>query len=139
MPPELVLLPASSPINIFAFSYWARVAAVGIMVLRHHRPVYNSFLPEDFSLNELSPDLSDKKLRFTPSMGKMWASGETGRLLCSLGGKVLGLLGPVLRRALLTRRYALAQCMQFILQRLDEGGYGSFWNSNFVTIMAFRA
>ncbi len=40
LPPELVLLPRWSPINIYSFASWARGTIVPLLVLFHHRPLF---------------------------------------------------------------------------------------------------
>lgn len=37
--------------------------------------------------------------------------------------------------------WVLSQCVQYVkvVDRLDDGGYGSFWNSNFAAIFALHA
>ncbi|HEY7294555.1 MAG TPA: squalene--hopene cyclase, partial [Dehalococcoidia bacterium] len=39
MPPEAILLPPSCPLNIYAFSSWARATIVPILILRTYQPV----------------------------------------------------------------------------------------------------
>lgn len=137
VPAELILLPASAPISIYAFSYWSRVTAVPIMILRHHRPVHR-IVAEDF-LDELFVNPSDKHLHFTPPLSTLWQDGETGRFCGSLADKALGVLEPILRRVPMSRKYALSCCVRYILDHLDAGGYGAFWNSNFAAVMALHA
>ncbi|KAJ4390920.1 hypothetical protein N0V93_004519 [Gnomoniopsis smithogilvyi] len=137
VPAELILMPRASPLSIFAFSYWSRVTAVAIMVLRHQRPVHR-IVPEDF-LDELYLDPMDRNLHFTPPLGALWRDGEMGRFFGSLADKVAGFAEPVLTRVPGLRSYALSQCVRYILERLDDGGYGSFWNSNFAAIFALHA
>ena len=55
LPPELVLLPASSPINIYSFASWARGTIVPLLVLFHHQPVFA--LPNGQSANNSWLDL----------------------------------------------------------------------------------
>ncbi|KAI1844764.1 hypothetical protein JX266_008992 [Neoarthrinium moseri] len=136
VPAELILLPASAPISIYAFSYWSRVTAVPIMILRHHRPVYR-IVPVDF-LDELYIDPNDKHLHFTPPLSTLWRDGEKGRFCGSLADKALGILEPMLRRVPVARPYALSCCVRYILDHLDAGGYGAFWNSNFAAVMALH-
>ena len=40
LPAELVLLPTSSPVNIYSFASWARGTIVPLLVLFHHRPLF---------------------------------------------------------------------------------------------------
>ena len=39
MPPELMLLPPSIPLNIYDFGCWARQTVVALTVINAHRPV----------------------------------------------------------------------------------------------------
>jgi squalene-hopene/tetraprenyl-beta-curcumene cyclase len=41
MPPELILLPARFPLNIYEFASWARATIVGILVVCAYRPTVN--------------------------------------------------------------------------------------------------
>lgn len=137
VPAELILMPRATPLSIFAFSYWSRVTAVAIMMLRHYRPVHR-IIPDDF-LDELYVDPTDRRLHFTPPLRTLWKNGETGRFYGSLADKLAGLAEPILTRIPGVRSYALSQCASYIIQRLDDGGYGSFWNSNFAAIFALNA
>src|SRR6478752_7121061 len=51
VPPELVLLPNWSPINIYKMSAWSRTIVVPLSIMRAHRPVRQ--LPPDRSILEL--------------------------------------------------------------------------------------
>src|SRR5580693_7258903 len=39
MPPELMLLPPSVPLNVYDFACWARQTVVALTVISAHRPV----------------------------------------------------------------------------------------------------
>lgn len=137
-PAELMLMPDWVPINVFAFSYWARVTAVGIMILRHHKPVFP--LPGDATtdyLDELYPNPADKCLRFTPPIRELWRTGQMGRFWASCADKVAGVgVEPWLSTSAV-RRLALDRCVRFIVDRTEPvAGYGSFWNSNFAGAVA---
>jgi len=51
MPPELMLLPRSAPLNIYSFSSWARGTVVPLLLLMNDRPV--RAVPEHARLDEL--------------------------------------------------------------------------------------
>jgi squalene-hopene/tetraprenyl-beta-curcumene cyclase len=138
VPPELMLLPNSGPFfNIFSLAYWARTAAVPIIILRHHQPIYHGIVPTNF-LDELWVDAQHRHITYNSSLGQSWHNGELNRFMGSIADKSLGLLEPGLR-LLPTRSSALAACVRFILDRLDDGGYGAFWASNFGAVLALRA
>ena len=51
MPPEAILLPPSSPLNIYAFASWARATIVAILVVWAYRPVVS--IPASAAVDEL--------------------------------------------------------------------------------------
>ncbi|MBI2873232.1 MAG: squalene--hopene cyclase [Chloroflexi bacterium] len=53
MPPELMFLPTWSPINIYAFSSWARATIVPMLILLTRHPVKP--VPESARIDELYP------------------------------------------------------------------------------------
>jgi squalene-hopene/tetraprenyl-beta-curcumene cyclase len=74
IPPELIFLPPSVPLNVYDFACWARQTVVALTVVSSHRPVQ----PVDFDLDELrtgGPDRSRK-----PD-GVGWAFVAVDRLL----------------------------------------------------------
>lgn len=139
VPAELMLMPESFPIHLFAFSYWSRVTAVAIMVLRHHEPVFalpGNMAADEF-LDELYVNPADKRLQFTPPIAELYRTGQTGRFFASLADKSAGtVLQPWLKRSFL-RKMSLSQCVRFIIEHTEPvAGYGSFWNSNFTGTLA---
>lgn len=71
VPPELMLLPTSGPFfNIYSLAYWARTAAVPIIILRHHQPIYHGFVPSNF-LDELWVNAQDHRITYAPSLGHL--------------------------------------------------------------------
>jgi len=135
VPPELLLLPERGPLfNIFSLAYWARTSAVPICILRHHEPVYHGIVPFDF-LDELWTNPQRRKMNYTSSLKDSWKDGELVTLSGTMADKSLGLLEPALR-LLPTRSLALAACVRFILDRIDDGGYGAFWAANYGAVLA---
>ena len=53
LPPELILLPNGSPINLYTFSSWARATIVPLCIVSAKRPVKR--LPPEQRLDELFP------------------------------------------------------------------------------------
>lgn len=149
VPAELMALPAGvSPINIYSFSYWSRVSAVAVMLLKHHKPVYelhpiggwNEYdepLGASF-IDELFLNPVDRGLKSTPQVTTLWREGQMGRLFCTVIDKVASVVEPILRRTPL-RHYCLSRCTQFIIDHLDAGGYGSLTISNFLGVIALHA
>jgi hypothetical protein len=109
VPPELMLLPNSGPFfNIFSLAYWARTAAVPIIILRHHQPIYHGIVPTNF-LDELWVDAQHRHITYNSSLGQSWHNGELNRFMGSIADKSLGLLEPGLR-LLPTRSSARGMC-----------------------------
>lgn len=145
VPAELMALPTGIiPIDIYSFSYWSRVTAVAIMLLRHHQPVYplHRYGDEEVHgasfLDELYVNPIDRSLRLVPPLSTMWKNGQFGRFCCSVLDKAAGLMEPVLRHSSL-RSYSLSACKAYIIDHLDEGGYGSLTVSNFMGIIALHS
>ena len=84
LPPELVLLPPSSPVNIYSFASWARGTIVPLLVLFHHRPLFalpNGTAADNGWLDHLWLDPTDKHvpyneplLRVVARHGLAWKS-----------------------------------------------------------------
>ena len=51
IPPELVLLPPSSPLSVYTFACWARQTMVALAVVRHYKPVHR--IPRERACHEL--------------------------------------------------------------------------------------
>ena len=49
LPPEVILLPAWVPLNVYDFACWARQTIVALSIVKAHRPVR----PLPFDLEEL--------------------------------------------------------------------------------------
>ena len=135
VPPEILLLPDHGPLfNIFSLAYWARTSAVPICILRHHEPIYHGIVSSDF-LDELWTNPQRRKMNYASSLKDSWKDGELTTFSGTMADKSLGLLEPALR-LLPTRSLALAACVRFILDRIDDGGYGAFWAANFGAVLA---
>ncbi len=60
MPPEAILLPPSSPLNIYAFASWARATIVPILVVWAYQPVVP--VPAEAAIDELYLDPRDRRV-----------------------------------------------------------------------------
>jgi len=54
LPPEIILLPAWAPLNIYRFSQWGRATLVPLSILSARRPIRR--MPETCRLDELFPE-----------------------------------------------------------------------------------
>ncbi|HET6793681.1 MAG TPA: squalene--hopene cyclase, partial [Acidimicrobiales bacterium] len=104
LPPEIMFLPASAPLNIYAFGCWARQTVVALTVVMAKRPAR----PVPFGLDELAP---------TPSRPVRGVFGTLDRIL----HRYERLPDWVLPRRWL-RNAALARAERWILQRQEADG-----------------
>jgi squalene-hopene/tetraprenyl-beta-curcumene cyclase len=109
IPPELVLLPAWAPLNIYDFGCWARQTVVPLTIVGTYRPVH----PLPFGVDELRTGVRVTPPAPFPSW--KWAFSRADRALHVYERRPL--------RAL--RRLALARAEQWIVQRQEaDGGWG---------------
>ena len=66
LPPEVILLPRRSPINIYAFACWARQTVVPLTVVAAHRPVHPSRVTlDELRTGSLRPEATPRPRRST--------------------------------------------------------------------------
>lgn len=130
MPPELVLFPASFPLNIYRFASWARSTIVPLLVIMDQPPQYSGPAPQ------LSQFLADRVLDepFKPSDPDWLAKRIVGRrpppprfstrsLFLVLDRLIKG-SAPLLRRSPLRQR-ALRAAREWLLEHQEaDGGWG---------------
>lgn len=120
MPAELILMPARAPINIYSISSWARCTIIPLLIICHHRPVYD--LPggnADF-LDELwycSP--AHSIIPYAPPLWEIW-NNDLVTFAFALVDKALYLVGGLRRSP--TRTYARRKCMEWILEHQEDTG-----------------
>lgn len=130
VPPEFILLPPSSPANVFALSSWARGTIVPLIIIFHHKPLFA--LPNGKSttndwLDHLWIDPSNKNLPYSEPItrviaktGASWASFFTGADLFLRGYEAItARVGGPMKKL---RKYALAKCEEWILERQEHNG-----------------
>ncbi len=117
LPPEIILLPAWAPLNVYDFACWARQTIVAVSLVKAHRPV--RALP--FDLDELRPEAqparagaaaSDELPAREPiSRPGSWLS-RLDRLMRSYERRPIGPL----------RRLALANAERWVVRRQEADG-----------------
>ena len=128
LPPEVLLLPPSVPLNVYDFACWARQTIVALSIVKAHRPVRT--LP--FDLQELQ------------SGGSTSAGSGEGDGARSPRSVWLGRLDSVLRayeRRPLTplRRFALARAESWVVRRQEaDGSWGGIQPPWVYSLMALR-
>ena len=68
MPPELVFLPSSAPLNLYNFACWARGTVAPLLIVLSRRPTR----PLGVSLSELVVPGTEHRLRRVPGSGFFW-------------------------------------------------------------------
>jgi squalene-hopene/tetraprenyl-beta-curcumene cyclase len=123
MPPELMLLPPSVPLNIYDFACWARQTVVALTVISAHRPV-----------RELSIDIGELDTGpapVTPKPLTSWAGrfDLLDRLLHAYERRPLGAL----------RRFSLGAAERWILKRQEaDGSWGGIQPPWVYSLMALH-
>jgi squalene-hopene/tetraprenyl-beta-curcumene cyclase len=124
IPPETILLPAKSFVNIYSLASWARGTMVPLFVIFHHQPIYalpNGKSASNDWLDHLWLDPQDKAIPYSSPLLKMildkpvsWKS-FFGAADMFLKLYERAKVGPI-------RRRALNRCVQWILDRQEKSG-----------------
>lgn len=131
LPPELMLLPAGFPLNIYEMSSWARSTVVPLLVLWHYKPVIEG--GAGFSLEELriSPQRSAGSKAGRPAALDRW-----GKVFL-LSDRILKFYEKKPLAAL--RRKALRLAEQWILDHQDPSGdWGGIMPAMMNSLMALK-
>lgn len=128
VPPEIILLPPWSAINIYRLSSWARSTMVPLFILFHHRPVFalpGGRSPESGWLDHLWLDPAHKHVPYRPSVAAtLLRDGPGWKAFFNAGDALLraydGLreTGPLPR----LRQHALRACERWVLEHQEESG-----------------
>jgi squalene-hopene/tetraprenyl-beta-curcumene cyclase len=146
LPPEIVLLPAWIPLNVYDFACWARQTIVALSLVKAHRPVR----PLAFALDELTAapagagagvDTGGASVGGGDGLG---GAPSTARLCTSLNTRLLTGLDRVLRayeRRPLgpLRRLALGRAERWIVRRQEaDGSWGGIQPPWVYSLMALH-
>jgi squalene-hopene/tetraprenyl-beta-curcumene cyclase len=125
LPPEVILLPASVPLNVYDFACWARQTIVALSIVKAHRPVR----PLPFDLQELRVDA-----RTPPEAG-----GAQSRRSVWLG-RLDRLARAYERRPVAPlRRLALRRAERWIVRRQEaDGSWGGIQPPWVYSLIALR-
>ncbi|HXK33482.1 MAG TPA: squalene--hopene cyclase [Dehalococcoidia bacterium] len=114
MPPEAILLPLSSPVNIYEFASWARATIVPILVVWAARPL--APLPPGVSVDELYVDPADRRrVRHPRARRPLSARNVFLALDAALKAHERSPWKPL-------RRRALRACERWILEHQEADG-----------------
>lgn len=137
MPAELILMPPSSPLNIYTLSSWARSTLIPVLIVRHHEPIYslpNGLNRDNDFLDELWLDPRNKNVPFAPSLSSLVSERDAIQFGFTLADKILALLGGLKNFPL--RKRSRRKCIEWLLEHQESAGdwagffppmHGSVW------------
>ncbi len=130
LPPEVILLPAWVPLNVYDFACWARQTIVALSIVKAHRPVR----PLPFDLEELRVDDADD-VQLSRRRSRPWRTGRRAWL-----ARLDQLLRAYERRPLAPlRRLALAKAERWIVRRQErDGSWGGIQPPWVYSLMALQ-
>ena len=122
LPAELILLPSWAPINVYSFSSWSRSTLIPLLILSHHRPIYdlpNGRTADNGFLDELWLYPDDKNVAYSVDLRNSLRTDKV-TLLFTIIDKVLCQLGGL--RGFPMRGYSRRQCVNWILEHQEVAG-----------------
>jgi squalene-hopene/tetraprenyl-beta-curcumene cyclase len=126
LPPEVILLPPSIPLNVYDFACWARQTIVALSIVKAHRPV--RALPFDLEELRAPAQASDQGSARTPS----WRVAGLSCLDRLLRGYERRPFPPL-------RRLALARAERWIVRRQEaDGSWGGIQPPWVYSLMALH-
>jgi squalene-hopene/tetraprenyl-beta-curcumene cyclase len=128
LPPELILLPNQSTINVYSLSSWARGTMVPLFVIVHHQPIFalpNGKTSDNNWLDHLWIDAKDKSIPYTAPwtqlVTKLGLSSRTA-LKSLFNFSDVFLKGYEKVKIKKIREIAVKRCVKWILDRQEETG-----------------
>lgn len=128
IPPEFILVPPQSPVNIYSLSSWARGTMVPLFIIFHHKPV--CALPNGKSehndwLDHLWLNPMNKCIPYrAPALEVFKTSGLSWRSVFTASDFLLQGLEHAQRLRLpqRIRDYAVKKCEEWVLEHQEESG-----------------
>ncbi|HWJ51033.1 MAG TPA: prenyltransferase/squalene oxidase repeat-containing protein, partial [Solirubrobacteraceae bacterium] len=130
LPPEVILLPAWVPLNVYDFACWARQTIVALSLVKAHRPVH----PLPFALDELhAPGFAaDAERARRVRRPASWRAGMLTRLDRLLRAYERRPLRPL-------RKLAVARAERWIVERQEaDGSWGGIQPPWVYSLIALR-
>ncbi|XXH04099.1 hypothetical protein Hte_010510 [Hypoxylon texense] len=137
LPAELILMPPSSPLNIYTLSSWARSTLIPILLVHHHQPVYplpNGLSHDNNFLDELWVEPGNKNVPFVPPLNDLFWQREWIKFGFTAIDKVIAQAGGLRHQPL--RGVARKKCVEWLLEHQEGTGewagffppmHGSIW------------
>ncbi|HSZ13590.1 MAG TPA: squalene--hopene cyclase [Solirubrobacteraceae bacterium] len=129
LPPEMILLPPSVPLNVYDFACWARQTIVALSIVKAHRPVR----PLLFDLDELRvEDATAGRPAQHPGRAASRRAAWLSRLDRALRAYERRPLAPL-------RRLALARAERWVVRRQEaDGSWGGIQPPWVYSLMALH-
>ena len=132
LPPELMLLPTWSPINIYDFASWARATIVPMLILLNQKPVRS--IPDSAQIDELYP-LPRSEIDYSIARPKRLIGWET---LFYAGDAVLRQIEKLPWKP--TRGEAIRRAERWILEHQEaDGSWGGIQPPWVYSLMALSS
>lgn len=137
LPVELILMPASSPINIYVLASWARSTLIPVLIVRHHEPLYalpNGSSPKNTFLDELWCDPGNKNVPFAPPLSTLFWERDFVQFGFTAIDKIIAQLGGLKHFPL--RGLSRKKCVDWLIEHQESVGdwagffppmHGSVW------------
>ncbi|KAL2060526.1 hypothetical protein VTL71DRAFT_9167 [Oculimacula yallundae] len=137
IPAELILMPSSSPLNIYTLSSWARSTLIPILIVRHHEPIYalpNGRSADNDFIDEIWCNPANKNVPYAPPLSKMFWAGEYIEFGFTAIDKFLEQMTFLKNSPL--RDLSRRKCVEWLLEHQEKEGdwagffppmHGSLW------------
>ena len=127
LPPELMLLPPSSPVNIYSFASWARGTIVPLLVIFHHKPLFalpNGRRKDNDWLDHLWRNPRDKHLPYADPIAQVVrAHGFSWKSAFSVADVALRRYEKLTRWPFArVRKLGLEACVAWVLEHQEPDG-----------------
>ncbi|KAI0131964.1 squalene-hopene cyclase [Xylariales sp. AK1849] len=96
LPPELILIPSSLPVNIYNLSSWARATCIPLLLIRHYEPLYalpNGRSATNDFLDELQVKENPGVHPYAKPLWSLWRQSDYAGLLFTAADKAMSRLG----------------------------------------------
>ncbi|KAK2605924.1 hypothetical protein QQS21_003650 [Conoideocrella luteorostrata] len=122
LPAEFIFMPASTPMNVYRLSSWARATLIPLFVIRHHESTYalpNGLSKNNDYLDELWLDPGQKTVPYSKPIFET-PGLDILSIAITCVDNALYFFGGLRKQPL--RRLALNRCIKWILERQEPEG-----------------
>ena len=122
LPAELIFMPPSCPVNIYSMASWARGTIVPLLIMGHHKPIYDLPQPADRSFtHELWLQGRPTRVPYLPTWKALFKEhGLSWTTFFSISDVLLKAYDKVHNKRL--RQAALRRCAAWVLERQEAHG-----------------